>query len=111
LILICTALHYQVRKQWNRREWLKPNISLTIGCNEAKTLNQKLKVHIYKSEDVMKGQIISQEFNKIVWVNDEKGSQYACYIDGERDIKSKEDLSQKEQQSCMNLNSVLGDSW
>ncbi len=59
----------------------------------------------------MKGQIISQEFNKMVWVQDNKGAQYACYIDQDRDIKSKEDLSQHEQQSCMNLNAVLGDSW
>ena len=59
----------------------------------------------------MKGKIISQEFNRMAWVSDEKGSEYACYVDENRDVKNKEDLSQKEQQSCMNLNSVLGDSW
>lgn len=59
----------------------------------------------------MKGQIISQEFNKMVWVKDNKGAEYACYIDQNRDVKSKEDLSEKEQNSCMNLNAVLGDSW
>ena len=59
----------------------------------------------------MKGQIISQEFNRMVWVQDDAGAQYSCYIDQDRDIKAKEDLSQHEQQSCMNLNVVLGDSW
>ncbi len=59
----------------------------------------------------MKGQIISQEFNKMVWVQDNKGAEYSCYIDQDRDVKKKEDLSQHEQKSCMNLNDVQGDSW
>jgi len=59
----------------------------------------------------MKGQIISQEFNKKVWVQDNKGTEYVCNIDYDRDVKSKEELSDKEKNSCMNLNSVLGDSW
>jgi hypothetical protein len=59
----------------------------------------------------MKGQIISQEFNKMVWVQDSKGAEYACYIDQDRDVKKKEELSDKEKNSCMNLNTVLGDSW
>ena len=59
----------------------------------------------------MKGQIISQEFNKMVWVQDNKGAEYSCYIDQDRDVKKKEDLSQHEQKSCMNLNDVLDGSW
>ena len=59
----------------------------------------------------MKGLIISQEFNKKVWVQDNKGTEYVCNIDRDRDVKSKEDLSEHEQKSCMNLNTVLGDSW
>ena len=59
----------------------------------------------------MKGQIISQEFNKTVWVKDNKGAQFACHIDQDRDVKNKEDLSPHEQKSCMNLNAVLGESW
>ena len=59
----------------------------------------------------MKGQIISQEFNKMVFVQDNKGTEYACKIDTNRDVKNKEELSQHEQKNCMNLNTVLGDSW
>ncbi len=59
----------------------------------------------------MKGQIISQEFNKTVWVQDSKGSEYACHIDEYRKVQNKEELTEHEQQSCMNLNTVLGDSW
>lgn len=59
----------------------------------------------------MKGQIIAQEFSKMAWVNDKKGTEYACYLNSDRNVKKKEDLSEKEQKSCMNLNAVLGDSW
>jgi len=59
----------------------------------------------------MKGQVIAQEFNKMAWVSDKKGSQYACYLDSDKNVKNKEELSQKEQKSCVNLNAVLGDSW
>lgn len=59
----------------------------------------------------MKGKIISQEFNSMVWVQDKKGAEYACHINQDRVVKNKDDLSQKEQKSCMNLNAVLGDSW
>jgi len=59
----------------------------------------------------MKGQVISEEFNRMVWVQDNQGAEYACYIDKDKDVKSKEDLSPNEQKSCLNLNSVLGDSW
>ena len=59
----------------------------------------------------MKGQVIAQEFSKMAWVNDKNGTEYACYLNSDRNVKNKEDLSEKEQKSCMNLNAVLGDSW
>lgn len=59
----------------------------------------------------MKGEIISEEFKKMVWVHDKEGKQYACYIDDPKQIKRKEDLTKEEQEKCMDLNVVLGDSW
>ena len=59
----------------------------------------------------MKGQVIAQEFNRMAWVSDKNGSEYACYLNNDRNVKNKEELSQQEQQSCINLNRVLGDSW
>lgn len=59
----------------------------------------------------MKGEIIAKEFNKMVWVNDKDGAQYACRTDNPNAITRKEDLTDEEQQRCMNLNEVLGDSW
>lgn len=59
----------------------------------------------------MRGQIISQEFNKIVWVRDNQGAEYSCTVDQDRKVRNKEDLTSNEQKSCMDLNVVLGDSW
>jgi hypothetical protein len=59
----------------------------------------------------MKGEIIADEFNKMVWVSDKNGKEYACYINDLKSIKKKEDLSEDEQNSCMDLSEVLGDSW
>ncbi len=59
----------------------------------------------------MKGEIISQEFQHMVWVHDKDGKEYACRIEDPKNIKRKEDLTDEEQKNCMNLNEVLGDSW
>ena len=59
----------------------------------------------------MKGEIIADEFNKMVWVSDKNGKEYACYIEDLKNIRRKEELTNEEQQKCMDLSVVLGDSW
>jgi len=59
----------------------------------------------------MKGEIISKEFQKMVWVQDKDGKEYACYIEDLGQIKKKEDMTEEEQKQCMDLSTVLGDSW
>lgn len=59
----------------------------------------------------MKGEIISKEFQKMVWIQDKDGKEYACYIDDLKNIKKKEDLTEEEKTKCMDLSAVLGDSW
>lgn len=59
----------------------------------------------------MKGEIISEEFNHMVWVHDKNGKEYACRIENPKNIRNKEDLTEEEQKQCMDLNVVLGDSW
>lgn len=59
----------------------------------------------------MKGEVIANEFKNMVWVSDKNGKEYACYIDDLKNIKRKEDLTDEEQQKCMDLSTVLGDSW
>lgn len=59
----------------------------------------------------MKGEIIAKEFNKMVWVADKNGAEYACHAENPKGINRKEDLTAEEQNKCTNLNMVLGDSW
>jgi hypothetical protein len=59
----------------------------------------------------MKGDIISKEFQKMVWVQDKDGKEYACYIEDLGQIKKKEDMTDEEQKQCTDLSTVLGDSW
>jgi len=60
----------------------------------------------------MRGDIISEEYRKMVWVHDAEGKQYACYADDLKGkLKKKEDLTEEEKQKCTDLSTVLGDSW
>lgn len=59
----------------------------------------------------MKGETVKKEFQKIVWVHDKEGKEYACYLDDIKNIKRKEDLTEEEKAQCTDLNTVLGDSW
>ncbi len=60
----------------------------------------------------MRGEVISEEYKKMVWVHDREGKEYACYIDDLKGkIKTKEQLTDEEKKNCLDLNTVLGDSW
>jgi hypothetical protein len=60
----------------------------------------------------MRGEVISEEYKKMVWVHDREGKEYACYIDDLKGkIKTKEQLTDEEKKNCLDLNTVLGGSW
>ena len=59
----------------------------------------------------MRGENISKEYQKMVWIRDKDGKEYACYIDDLKNVKKKEDLSDEEKEKCMDISLVLGDSW
>lgn len=56
----------------------------------------------------MQGDLMAEEFKKMVWVRDKDGKEYCCYI---TNIKKKEDMTEEEKAKCLDLNTVLGDSW
>jgi len=58
----------------------------------------------------MRGEIISNEYNKMVWVRDENGKEYACYA-GDLVNNGKSGLSSEEKEKCLDTSQVLGDSW
>lgn len=60
----------------------------------------------------MRGENISKEYQRMVWITDNKGRQYACYAeDLKGKIREKKDLTEEERQNCMDLSEVLGDNW
>lgn len=58
----------------------------------------------------MRGEIISQEYNNMVWAHDEEGKEYACYASDLKDNEG-DTLTNEEKKKCMDLSLVLGDSW
>jgi hypothetical protein len=59
----------------------------------------------------MQGDLIAEEFKKMVWIRDKEGKEYACTVENLKDIKRAEDLTEEEKKKCMDLSLVLGDSW
>lgn len=59
----------------------------------------------------MRGEIISGEYNKMVWIRDKDGKEYACYLEDLKGLKKKEDLTEEEREKCLDISQVLGDSW
>jgi len=56
----------------------------------------------------MRGQIISNEYQKMVWVRDENGGEYVCY---QKDVKDPNHVSEDEKQQCLDSSEVLGPNW
>lgn len=60
----------------------------------------------------MRGEIISQGYKSMVWVDDESGRQYVCNA---RDLNitkgNGKHITQEEMKNCLDLSQVLGDSW
>lgn len=59
----------------------------------------------------MRGEIISKEYQKMVFVHDKDGKEYACYAEDLKNLKPSEDLTEDERAKCTDLSLVLGDSW
>jgi hypothetical protein len=59
----------------------------------------------------MRGEIISKEYQKMVFVQDKEGKEYACYINDLTNFKESKDLTDEERANCTDLSTVLGDSW
>lgn len=59
----------------------------------------------------MRGEIISKEYQSIVFVNDKDGKEYACYASDLNNSIKGEELTDNEKAKCMDLSLVLGDSW
>lgn len=59
----------------------------------------------------MRGQVISKEYQQMVWVNDKDGKEFSCYLDDVRDFDPKKGLTGEQKSRCLDTSLVAGDSW
>ena len=59
----------------------------------------------------MRGEIISKEYQNMIFVHDKNGKEYACYIGDVKNFKRGEELTGNEREKCTDLSQVLGGSW
>jgi hypothetical protein len=56
----------------------------------------------------MRGDIISAEYNKMVFVRDDHGGEFACYAN---DLSDHNHVKENEKENCIDTNLILGASW
>lgn len=56
----------------------------------------------------MRGDIISAEYQKMVWVKDDKGGEFVCYL---QDLKSPDHVTEEEKHKCFDTSLVMGPNW
>lgn len=56
----------------------------------------------------MRGDIISAEYTKMVWVRDEKGGEFVCYA---KDLKDPNHVTENEKEFCLDSSLVMGPNW
>lgn len=59
----------------------------------------------------MRGQIISKEYQRMEWVNDKDGREYACYHEDVKEFDTKKGLTPEQKKRCLDTSQLLGDSW
>lgn len=56
----------------------------------------------------MRGDVISGEYQSMVFVRDDNGGEYVCYA---KDLNSPDHVSESEKQYCLDANQLLGLNW
>jgi len=59
----------------------------------------------------MRGEIISREYQRMVWVRDNNGKEYSCYLEDVKDFDPKKGLNREQKDRCLDTSLVSGDSW
>ncbi len=59
----------------------------------------------------MRGEIISKEYQKMIFVHDKDGKEYSCYAEDVKGFDPKDGLTQGQKDRCTDLSLVLGDTW
>jgi hypothetical protein len=56
----------------------------------------------------MRGKLFSEEYKKMVFVRDDKGGEYVCYVN---DLSSPDHVSESEKGKCLDTSQILGPNW
>ena len=56
----------------------------------------------------MRGNVISKEYQKMVWVRDDNGGEFVCY---ENDLNNQDQVADNEKENCLDTSLVIGPSW
>ena len=56
----------------------------------------------------MRGELISKEYQSMVFVRDDNGGEYVCYA---KDLKDPEHVSESEKEYCLDTSLVMGPNW
>ena len=56
----------------------------------------------------MRGQLISKEYQSMVFVRDDNGGEFVCYA---TDLKDPEHVTDHEKENCLDTSQVLGPNW
>lgn len=56
----------------------------------------------------MRGNIISREYQDMVFVRDDNGAEYVCYA---KDLKNSDHVSESEKKFCLNSSQIIGPNW
>ncbi|SHO48980.1 hypothetical protein [Desulfopila aestuarii] len=59
----------------------------------------------------MRGQIISKEYQKMVFVQDKDGKEFSCYLKDVKYFNGKTGLTREQRAKCLDISQVAGDSW
>ena len=70
--------------------------------NKSKEDLYEVKKLIYKVE-IMKG-----GYESMVWLNDEEGREYACYLEDVKGLEKGHHISEELKKRCLNVNELVG---
>lgn len=59
----------------------------------------------------MRGELISREYQRMEWVQDKDGKEFACYHNDVEDFDPNRGLTEEQKKHCLDTSQIAGDSW
>ena len=56
----------------------------------------------------MRGNIISKEYQSMVFVRDDNGAEYVCYA---KDLQDPNHVNESEKEHCLDTSLIMGSNW